>query len=142
MSRQRPAAIRWFERLAYFSLVLTAVNTFIVYAELSALPRDASRPGPGAVFILLFLALAFYLPLIPLAARRASNLARWALVGLLCIHLLNLLNLRAILDYGGPSMVIALVQFPLSALLILLLLRADSRTWFAGDRGADPEVFR
>ncbi|MEA3043615.1 MAG: hypothetical protein QOH47_1453 [Sphingomonadales bacterium] len=138
----RPASIRWFERIAYLSLAMSTMITFIVYSEMRSMPPDPAHAGPGRVFAFLAITLAVYIPLVRLAAHRASNKARWILVVLLCASFIGLLSVPAMLDYGGPSAPIALAQFPLTAILIWLLFRADSRRWFAGRRAVDPEVFR
>lgn len=142
MSIWRPPSIIWFERIAYLSLALSTVITFIAYEEMRAAPLDPRHAVPGRVIVFLIITLAVYLPLIWLAARRANNAARWILAVLLAISYAGLLNVPAMLDYGGPAVLLALAQFPLTAILIWLLFRADSRRWFAGHRPVDPRIFR
>ena len=142
MTVPRPASIRWFERLAYLSIALSVANSMIVHAAMRQISPDLPDGRRGAVLVLMIVTVLVYIPLIRLAAHRASNVARWVLVVLLGIHLFGLFNVSAILDYGGPSVPIALVQFPLSAILIGLLFRADSRRWFRDGRPVDPEIFR
>ena len=141
MRFERPVSIIWFERIAYLALILSVVNFNIVYGAMRRSPGLADGP-PGAIILLMLIMLVIYIPLVLFAARRASNVARWILAVLLGIHLLGLLDLRAILNYGGPSAVIALGQFPISVVLIWLLFRADARRWFRKGEEVDPDVFR
>jgi peptidoglycan/LPS O-acetylase OafA/YrhL len=137
----RPLSIIWFERIAYLSLALSTIVTFIVYGELRASPPDPAHAGPGRVFAFLIVTLALYIPLILLAAHRASNLARWSLAALLAVSFVGLLSVPGILNYGGPSVPLALAQFPISAILLWLLFRRDARQWFAGKAEVDPNIF-
>jgi len=138
----RPASILWFERIIYLSLAMSTVIAFIVYSEMRSMPPDPAHAGAIRVFVFLVVTLAVYVPLVRLAAHRGSNTARWILVVLLCFSFIGLLSVPAMLEYGGPSVPIALLQFPLTAIQIWLLFRADSRRWFAGERAVDPEIFR
>ncbi len=142
MTVERPVSIRWFERLAYLSLVLSVANFMIVHSTMRQASPDLPDGRRGAVLVLMIVILAVYLPLIRLAAHRASNVARWILVVLLGVHLLGLSNLRAIPDYGGVSAVIAIIQFPFSVVLLWLMFRADARRWFHQGKPIDPEIFR
>ena len=141
MSAARPAVIRWFEGVAYVSLVLTTVNFLAIYGTMRDAAPDVADGRRGAVIMFLIVTLVLYVPLIYFAARRGSNLARWLLILLLGIHLLSLADLPAITAYGGISSAIALVQLPISAILIGLLLTSEARRWFAGERPPDPNIF-
>src|SRR4051812_23303060 len=139
---KRPASILGFERLFYLGLGVAALNATAIATD------PAAKPGPNSLepkFIFFYLAVttAINLLLLWLIAYRGISIARWIFIGLVVLTMLALVaDLPHALDYGAPSLALSLIQNLLCAIEVVLLLRPDSRDWFAGVRPVDPEVFR
>lgn len=141
--KPRPSSIRWFERLAYLALLLSTINSVMIMRKMYGAAIPGVPDGRRAVVpLMLLLTLAVYIPMILAAARRASNNARLILTALLGLHLVMLLNLPAILAQEDPARLLTVIQFPISAVLIWLLFREDSKEWFSRPPPVDPGVFR
>jgi hypothetical protein len=139
---KRPASIRWFERLFYFGLVVSAINSWLIAANPGAGAELGEAIFGAVVVVLLVLETALNLLLLWLIAYRASNVARWIFIGLVAIGLVFLIaDIRHARAYGDLSLALTLAQDLLCAIEIVLLFRRDARDWFAGRKPVDPEIF-
>jgi len=142
MSGTRPQSIRWFERLIYLGLGLSAVDAYLTWDEVMSDPAPGA-PGQAFMALMLCLTIAIELLFVWLIAYRASSIARWifvglSLVGLLFLPIAGLAELRA---YGDLSAAMVLSGQLFSVIEIWLLFRRDSRDWLAGQWPVDPEIF-
>jgi hypothetical protein len=139
---KRPASIIRFERLFYLGLGVAALNAMAVATD------PAAQAGPDPMepsFIFFFLAVttAINLLFLWLIAYRGSSIARWIFIGLIVLTMLALVaDLPHALDFGALSLALSLIQNLLCAIQVVLLVRRDSRDWFAGVRPVDPQIFR
>jgi len=135
----RPESIRQFEyfylgsiALAVINLALAATETATTFTSMSGLPNMAE---PGAQTG-LGLALRYF------AARKASEVARWLIVGLGVLSAFRLLFLIVMLGFlivtHAPTpgiiwwtLMIGIVSETLHMAAIAFLFPADAREWFA-----------
>lgn len=146
MSATRPQSILWFERLVYLGLGLAVLNTYLSADELRAEPGFGSA---GLVFaiVVLVITIAISLLFVWYIAYRASNVAKWiyvvlGVVGFVIMILLAVSDPTAMRASGDFSLGLTVASNLLSAVEMGLLFRRDSRDWFGGRGGVDPEIFR
>jgi hypothetical protein len=137
----RPPSIVNFERVVVLSIVISVINTFIVWDRM--MPIFAARGlGPGVVLGLNVAIIALYGLLIWLISRRGSTVAKWIYIVLAGFGLVyGLLGIGQVAANGPLLMVITLAQYGLTALSIWLLFRPDANAWFRGENPGDPGVF-
>jgi hypothetical protein len=136
----RPPSIHRFERLFYLGLAAAALNAWAraTYADARTYSSE-----PGYILLDLVISTALNLLFLWLIAYRGSNIARWIFIGLVALAMISTVaGLPHALDDGNLSLALTLIQNLLCAIEIWLLLRSDSRDWFAGVRPVDPEIFR
>jgi hypothetical protein len=157
----RPESIRQFEYFYLASIALAVLNIALSYGQasftISYLFGSAGRiPGMSTAIAAIFAAsagigllFAFLIPMTLwyLAARRASQTARWIIVALGALSAVRLLLLLFVLGWlivskfpvegwVWYSMMIGIVSETLHMAAIYFLFPADSREWF--DRGRSP----
>lgn len=138
----RPASIRWFERVYLGTLVVGLLNLLVHYNTIRV-NLGTSSGQMGFIFISFMAGILISLLFWFLIARRASNLAKWFLVGLTVIGLLGLPGSFEMADTLGAAYIgIGVLCTVLQALAIGLLFTAESRRWFANKGvSAGPDVF-
>lgn len=130
----RPQSIVAFERSYLGYLALGALNLALhwsIYAGLPSVRRSAELFGewyyPTAT------ALSFAVPLLLwfFAARRASRIAKWAIV---VFFVFNLLGLSASLVLGTPpsgaAVLLSVAASALYGVAVWMLFKPHSRAWF------------
>ena len=153
----RPESIRQFEyfylgsiALAVINLALAATETATTFTSMSGLPNMAepgAQTGLGLALIGFGLLALLFAAIIPitlwyLAARKASEVARWLIVGLGVLSALRLLFLIVMLGFlivtHAPTpgiiwwtLMIGIVSETLHMAAIAFLFPADAREWFA-----------
>jgi hypothetical protein len=140
----RPESVIMFERLFLASLAVSAVSFAIGYEDTMrvAAGDPAMRQfGLGEGFIVGTLAISFaiYLLLWHLIARKASNVAKWILIGLVAIGVASLP--LALTGPLGPTVWLNLAVYALEIAALVFLFRADAKAWFRGERSPDPAAF-
>lgn len=142
----RPQSITRFDQLYLGSLALGVVNFVLNYdnaiAQLEADPATAglATAGPGFMFGVLIVSMGISLLLWWLAARGASNAARWILAVFTGIGLIGLpLTLGQL---PALQLVVTLVITAMQVAAMWFLFRPDAAAWFKhGSKGMDPDVF-
>jgi hypothetical protein len=141
VSETRPRSILWFERLVYLGLVVSMLDSYLIWDQVGS-DWVSAVFGPNGFRLVLTIALE--LLFVWLIAYRAIRIARSIFVGLtllaffFALPIVGLAELRA---YGDlPLVTLAIIDL-LSLIEIWLLFRRDSRDWFAGRRPVDPGIF-
>lgn len=142
----RPQSITRFDQLFLGSLGLGVVNFVLNYdnaiAQLEADPATAGLAASGPSFMVGVLvgSMGISLLLWWLAARRASNVARWILAVFTVLGLLGLPFTISQLPVLQLVVTLAITAMQVAALWFLF--RPDATAWFRhGPRGMDPDVF-
>lgn len=138
----RPSSILWFERIYLGTLVIGLANLTIHYGTLRTIIGGAGATM-SFVFVSFLVGVAISLAFWYLVARRASNIAKWFLVGLTAIGLIGLPGGFEMTGQLGFAYVgIGAFSTILQTVAVGLLFTTESRRWFA-DKGisAGPDVF-
>ena len=136
----RPSSIVWFERLFLLSLLIASIAMVTSFdtlvAQVEADPALAGLGwGRGAVIAISAISLLLPLVLWYFIARRASAFAKWLLV-LLTVAGLLFLEIDIARVTAADTLMTLLVTL-LQLVAIVLLFRADARTWLAGEDVVD-----
>lgn len=139
----RPKSIVMFERLFLASLVLGALNFALSYEEATVLLANdagARKLGLGGGFLIGITAVstAVYLLLWFLAARMASNIAKWILVVFVGLGVLS--ALPATMGTWNVTLALSLVVYALEVLALVYLFRPDAKAWLRSETRADEAV--
>ena len=146
----RPYSIIQFDRFFLSSMGLGIINVALSFqdnlARLEADPTTAQM-GLGSGFLVLTTSLGFAIPLLLwyFVSRRASNVAKWILIGLTALGVLTIIpSLQQLAQVGTFTVVATLLITALQIIALTFLFRGDAKTWLAsrGRSGTDPDVFR
>lgn len=135
----RPASIQKFDRLYLVAIGAGMINSIMSmdrYRTMLANNPAALKLGFGDGVIYLIMGLSALVPLTLwfLVAYRANILAKWILVGLTVLGLLNLPSaLRQLGAGGGLGILVTLAIAALQVAAVSFLFRADAKAWFAGE---------
>lgn len=131
----RPRPITLFARIYWLSVALSVANILTRYAALRAyaISQGTAAAGPAiAILIALLSGLLFWFFIV----RRASNVAKWLLV---VLSALSLIQMPQIVSYSRTFGWVYGLTFAASGVAlfgaIILLFRADSIAWLT-DREA------
>ena len=137
----RPKSIIQFERVLLAMVAMVLIGSAIFWDRTVA---AFTAEGYGFTYIVarLVIGTGIYVLIWFFVARKASVVAKWALVVLAAVNLLSVaLRVsvgRFILDLSGVLSIVALAMLLYSA---WLLFRPDANAWFRGERPIDPAVF-
>ncbi|MCT2401344.1 hypothetical protein [Novosphingobium mangrovi (ex Huang et al. 2023)] len=145
MKRQRPPSIRMFGYLIFGATVISVGLLLIYYGELraDALSQGRSAASPLlAVMWVIGYNLCFWVAI----ARRASNIARWLLLGLTALGLLNqFLEYDSYLRLGSFYLATTVVASLVQIAAVAILFRRDAAHWLCNRGTMEPdeaEIFR
>jgi hypothetical protein len=142
MRAKRPRSIRLFEALFYGGLGVIAIDAYVIAINPNAAAVLRTEYPVAAMAFQLGISLAFNLLLLWLIAYRASNIARWLFVGLVCLGIvLDVASFEEFRLLGDLSIALWLTENVFCTIEIFLLFRSDARDWFAGREPVDPEIF-
>jgi formate-dependent nitrite reductase membrane component NrfD len=133
----RPASMLQFDRFYLGQLGLALVNSVLSYDEsLAMLKADPATAqvsfGSGFIVSVTIFSLGIPLLLWFLISRRASNVAKWALVGITGIGLLMMIQtLPLLMQRSTASLIIVAILTVAQLVAISFLFRGDSKAWFA-----------
>jgi hypothetical protein len=134
----RPKSIVTFERLALLSLAVALILAVLTWRGNIAALED-SRIPTSLLWVSYAIGFGLGLLLIFLISRRGSNVAKWILVVLTAIGVVEMLTRVGDLLGGGIAGIAELGHMLLLAAALYFLFREDSKAWFErGDRPADP----
>jgi hypothetical protein len=139
----RPKSIIMFERLFLASLVLGVLNFALSYEDAAAVIANdagAQKMGLGGGFLVGVTAVStvVYLLLWFLAARMASNIAKWILVVFVGLGVLS--ALPAMTGTWNATLALSLVVYALEVLALVYLFRPDAKAWLRGEAQADEAI--
>ena len=126
------------------------INAALSYQDnlawLQADPATA-QIGFGSGFLIFTTLVSFAIPLLLwyFISRRASNVAKWILIGMTVLGGLTMIpTLQQLAQIGTFTIMAALVITAMQFIALAFLFRSDAKAWFAsrGQSGIDPEVFR
>jgi len=143
----KPASIIKFDRLYLAALVLGAVNFAVGFSSLSdrlaQIPEyTASGFGTGILIASFIAGLAINLLIWFFISVRASKVAKWILVALFAIGLVQMVrSFGHALGPQGFSLAVTLVITGLQAAAIYMLFRPDALSWFNRNPPVDPDTF-
>lgn len=133
----------WFERLYVASTIAGLMNLLISYGELRqyAVSRGTAAAGPAiALLITVTTGVLFWF----FIARRGSNAAKWILVILTALNLLDAAETARFMRALSPIYSVTLVtSVALLFASLTMLFRTDAVEWLRSDKRppVDPGVF-
>jgi hypothetical protein len=143
----RPKSIVNFERVVLLSILIGIVSTWVNWDQMQAAMAQAQqgRAMLGAKFAIgvQAVAIAIYLLLLWLIARKGSPVAKWIYVVFALLGLgAAIVRFRTTVALGTPALLLAIVQFLLTLAALWLIFRPDSKAWFSEGRAPDPDAFQ
>lgn len=134
----RPASIVTFDRLYLVAIGLGLINSVLSLPHAEQVLADNPamqqlRLGAVTLYVLLALTVAIQLGLWHFVAHRGSSLARWLLIAVTALGLLNLpMALRQLGQGAGLGILLTVAIEAMRIVAIGFLFRADARPWFVG----------
>lgn len=145
MKRQQPPSVRLFGYLVLAATILTVGLLLAYFGELRAEALNNGQSTAGPLLAMMWVTgynLCFWVAI----ARRASNIARWFLLGLTALGLVNqMLDYERYLALGMPYIVTTVIASLAQVAAVAVLFREDADHWLR-HRGRtesdEAEVFR
>ena len=130
----QPRSIVTFERLYLAGLVVSLANFALAFGTISQATISGSTVNPAYLVVGFVIGFAIQLALWFMVARKASNIARWALV---VIFILGLSGLSALVSppYGLAN-VLGLGVVALHFAALTFLFRKDASDWLSRKGGS------
>lgn len=148
--QSRPQAILWFERLYGASVVVSIVDLVLQWDDITVeeeFGAETHMMFVVTVALVVIMAYAVLLALWYFISHRASGIAKWLLVLISAVSIG--LGAMDIADFDRIPLAFFLVYQALTWIAIVMLFRADARTWFRskgkialGDSSSLNDVFR
>ena len=132
----RPKSIVTFERLALLSLAAALVLAAFTWRGNLAAIEDARLPT-SLLWVSYAIGFGVGLLLILLISRRASRIAKWILVVLTALSVVEMLTRIGDLLGNGVAGIVELAHMLLLVAALFFLFRDDAKAWLG--RGGTPE---
>ena len=131
----RPKSIVTFERVVLASLALSLLATWLGWERAATTAADAGL-GTGFILSVQAVTIVVMLLLLYFIARKGSPIAKWIYVVLAALGVLGgLAAVGDLMEQGGASIAVTVLQYVLTIVSLWLLFRPDAKAWFNDGRG-------